>query len=77
MKSRFLSLNAQDLIKGVIMTVIGTAIPTLITILSEGHMPTLAELKSALIIGLAAGLSYLVKNFFTNSTDVPFTNEGK
>jgi hypothetical protein len=41
----------------------------LITTLDSGTLPTLAELKQAGIVGLTAGLSYLLKNLLTNSQD--------
>jgi hypothetical protein len=38
--------------------------------LDSGALPTLAELKSAGIVGLTAGISYLLKNLLTNSQGV-------
>jgi hypothetical protein len=75
MKSLFLSLNLNDLLKGMIVaafTAIGMAI---IPALEAGALPTMAMLGSAGIAGLAAGLAYLLKNFLSNSNNQPFKSE--
>ena len=65
--SNFLNLNINDLIKGFIVAFLSTALTGLVTILDNGALPTITELKSAGIVGLTAGLSYLLKNLLTNS----------
>jgi hypothetical protein len=75
MKSLFLSLNLNDLLKGFIVAAfaaIGTAI---LPLLESGTLPTLANLGAAGIAGLTAGLAYLAKNFLSNSNNVPFATE--
>lgn len=69
MKSSFLKLDAQDLVKGFAVAFLSTALTGLIATLDSGALPTLAELKQAGIVGLTAGLSYLLKNLLTNSQD--------
>jgi VIT1/CCC1 family predicted Fe2+/Mn2+ transporter len=69
MKSSFLNLNTQDLVKGFVVAFLSAALTGLITTLDSGTLPTLAELKQAGIVGLTAGLSYLLKNLLTNSQD--------
>ena len=67
MKSKFLSLDTKDAINGFVVAFLGTALSTILATLESGALPTLAELRSAGIIGLTAGLSYLIKNVLTNS----------
>jgi hypothetical protein len=38
-------------------------------------MPTLAQLKGIGMVALTAGVSYLLKNFLTNSADEVMTKE--
>lgn len=67
MKSKFLSLDTKDAINGFVVAFLSAALSTILATLDSGALPTLAELKSAGIIGLTAGLSYLIKNVLTNS----------
>ncbi len=68
--SNFLNLNVDDLVKGFIVAFLSTALTGVVATLDSGALPTLAELKSAGIVGLTAGLSYLLKNLLTNSQGV-------
>jgi VIT1/CCC1 family predicted Fe2+/Mn2+ transporter len=68
--SNFLNLNVDDLVKGFIVAFLSTALTGLISTLDSGALPTLTELKSAGIVGLTAGISYLLKNLLTNSQGV-------
>lgn len=67
MKSKFLSLDTKDAINGFVVAFLSAALTAVLATLDSGTLPTLAELKSAGIIGLTAGLSYLIKNVLTNS----------
>lgn len=67
MKSKFLTLDTKDAINGFIVAFLSAALTAVLATLDSGTLPTLAELKSAGIIGLTAGLSYLIKNVLTNS----------
>lgn len=67
MKSKFLTLDTKDAINGFVVAFLSAALSTILATLDSGTLPTLAELKSAGIIGLTAGLSYLIKNVLTNS----------
>ena len=69
MKSSFLKLDTQDLVKGFVVAFLSAGLTGLITTLDSGALPTLTELKQAGIVGLTAGLSYLLKNLLTNSQD--------
>lgn len=67
MKSKFLSLDWKDALNGFIVAFLSAALTGIITTLDLGVLPTLSELKSAGVVGLTAGLSYLLKNLVTNS----------
>lgn len=67
MKSKFLSLDTKDAINGFVVAFLSAALTAVLATLDSGALPTLAEVKSAAIIGLTAGLSYLIKNVLTNS----------
>lgn len=67
--AKFLSLNAKDLIRGVIVAA-GTAGGVILyPLISAGKVPTKADLMVAGGSAVAAGVSYLLKNLFTNSRD--------
>lgn len=67
MKSKFLSLDLKDALNGFVVAFLTAALTGLISVLDSGVLPTGAELKKAAIVGLTAGLSYLIKNVLTNS----------
>jgi len=68
--SNFLNLNVDDLVKGFIVAFLSTALTGVVATLDSGVLPTMGELKSAAIVGLTAGISYLLKNLLTNSQGV-------
>ena len=65
--SSFGKLNVRDLVNGLIVAFLTSSLTGLITILDNGMLPTLAELKAAGLAGLVASLAYLLKNLVTNS----------
>ncbi|HEY5139294.1 MAG TPA: hypothetical protein VIJ25_08270 [Methylococcales bacterium] len=67
--AKFLSLNAQDAIKGAIVAAGTSIITTLVSAMNTGSLPHLSDLRGIGIAGLSAGLAYLLKNFLTNSKD--------
>ena len=67
MKSKFLNLDVKDAINGFIIAFLSAALTGIVTTLDSGVLPNVAELKQAGVIGLTAGLSYLLKNLVTNS----------
>ena len=69
MKSNFLRLDTSDLVKGFVVAFLSASLTGLIATLDSGALPSLAELKQAGVVGLTAGLSYLLKNLLTNSQD--------
>ncbi len=69
MKSKLFSVNMKDAVRGLFIAV-ATAIGTGLTqVLNTGALPDKSSLKSVGIAGAAAGMAYVVKNFFTNSND--------
>jgi hypothetical protein len=66
--STIYTLNWADGAKGFLVAAITAAVATIGQSISAGAFPTLAQLKVAGLAGLAAGFSYLIKNFFSAST---------
>ena len=68
--SSLFSWHTRDIIKGIIMAVLGSIVTGLYTSVSAGAFPLdWAAWKPILIGGLGMGLTYIIKNFFTNSKD--------
>jgi Flp pilus assembly pilin Flp len=65
--SVFGTINWLDFGKGVLIAFGTVVLLGLYQILNEGRLPTTAELGTLALAGLAAALSYVLKNFFTNS----------
>lgn len=66
----FLSISPRDLFKGFILATLTAIITSLYAIINTGTFPTdWATWKTVLLVGIGAGLSYLIKNFFTSSED--------
>lgn len=67
-KAKFLSLNWQDAIHGVLVAFFGSLMYGLYDILNSGKFPTTwAEFKPILISALVFTLGYIIKNFLSNS----------
>lgn len=77
MKAKLFSLHARDVIKGMILAVITAAITFLINELQAGSTIDIALLKRVGISALIGFLSYILKNFLTNSKDEFITPEPK
>ncbi len=80
--SQFFNLNLKDLIKGAIVAIISAIVTAIIPVIDSGSLPTMEQLKAAGWMALTAGVSYLLKNLFTNSNDSflkgePVEPEGK
>ena len=67
--SKFLSLNTQDLLKGLVLSLIFFVLTSILKSLNAGEFPTTEQWVSIGKNGLALVISYLLKNFFTNSND--------
>lgn len=73
--SNFLSLNWRDAVNGFVVAFFSTALVGIIETLDAGQLPSLEELKTAAIVGLTAGLSYLLKNLLTNASGQLFKKD--
>jgi hypothetical protein len=77
MKSKFMSINSADFVKGLIVAVLTVIIVGVENIIQTGTLPTWAQLQSIGLAALGAGIAYLIKNLFTNSQDQLFSGETK
>lgn len=68
-KSKIFGLNLHDLKKSFQIVLISSAIPSLVVILNDGRLPLLEDIKTIGLISLGAWISYITKNFLTNSKD--------
>lgn len=79
MNSPFLKLNVQDFIKGLLLTLITALVTGLYELIQSGWQFVFdwATFKPIVLTAAAAGLSYLIKNFLTNSVGEPLASEPK
>jgi hypothetical protein len=66
-QSSYGKINVSDLLKGFLIAFLTASLTGLIETLELGSLPSLASMKVHAIAGLVAGLSYLIKNFLTNT----------
>lgn len=76
-QSSFFTLGSRDLVNGLVVAFLTSFLTGLVSSLEGGQFPSAQELKSSLLIGLAAGISYLLKNLMTNSKGELMTTETK
>ncbi|NOU18401.1 MAG: hypothetical protein HOO91_12665 [Bacteroidales bacterium] len=69
MKSKFLKLDAKDIVKAIILTFITALLTGIYQLLQTDTPPTWDLLKPVLMTSIAAVIGYLLKNVFTNSND--------
>jgi hypothetical protein len=69
MKSKFLTLDWKDLLRGLLIAFLTAALTGVINLLDTGAVFTWITLKPVLIAGISAALSYLLKCLATNSQD--------
>lgn len=75
MKSKFLTLDWKDLLRGLLIAFLTAVLAGVINILDTGAVFTWVTIKSVLIAGVSAALSYLLKCLATNSQDQMFKRE--
>lgn len=75
MKSKFLTLDWKDFLRGLFVAFLAAVISSIIELLDTGTIFTWLTLKPVLIAGVSAALSYLLKCLATNSQDVMFKRE--
>jgi len=65
--SKLFQLNAQDVLKGIVIAALVTVLGSIQSILEAGELPTQTEWMNIAKMAGAAIISYLLKNLFTNS----------
>lgn len=70
MNSKFLRLNATDFLKGLVLATITALVTGTYELIQSGWALTFdwVTWKPVVMTTAAAALSYLIKNFFTNSS---------
>ncbi len=66
------SINLRDVTKGLITAIISSILTGIYTSIASNppkFPSTLDDWKPILLVGLGAGISYILKNLFTNSND--------
>lgn len=74
--SQQFTLNSRDIIRGLITAVITAFLTSIYQGIEAGSFPTAAQLKTAGLIGLGAGISYLLKNWLS-PTEIVITPASK
>ena len=64
MQSELYHLAKSDFVKGFVMAFIGGVLATLLSLLQNGGV---IDWKQVAIIGVTAGLGYVVKNYFSDA----------
>ena len=77
MASSLFSLNFKDAGKGLLVAFITAFLAGITAAINTGALPTLDQIKVSAIAGVTAGVAYLIKNFFTNSTGTVAATEVK
>jgi hypothetical protein len=75
MKSKFLTIGTRDLLHGLFKAFVTTNLVGIIEILQTGVVFDWTALKTILIAGISAALSYLLKSLLSNSRNQLFTKE--
>ena len=76
MNSNFLNLNWLDLLKGSLVAIIGAILTAVYQAIQAGAFSfTWVFWQPIVLAGVGAGLAYLIKNFFSNSSGLPLKAE--
>jgi len=67
MRSKFLRLNSDDFIKGLIVVIFCTFLTGFYQLIANGGVINWITIKSVIIAAIGSGVSYLTKNLLTNS----------
>ena len=73
--SEFMKLNIRDVMKSLEVVLIGSVLPAVTLVISNQRLPTMDDLKSIAWVAGAAWISYITKNWLTNSNDEFLTPE--
>ena len=75
MKSNFLSLGWKDILKGLVMAFLSALLTGIYQLFQTSSALNWITIKPVVFVAIGAMLSYLIKNFFTNSQDQLLTKE--
>ncbi len=75
MKSQFLTLDYRDLLHGLLLAFLTALITGIIDLLQKGAVFDWPAVRTILIAGVSAALSYLLKSMLSNSRNELFTRE--
>lgn len=64
--SQLFSLESKDYIKGLLVAMLSAGVQLLYTVMSQGGSLFTVDWKNLLNVSIVAGLSYLIKNFFSD-----------
>ena len=64
------SINWRDVFKGLLIAGVSAALTAIYAVIGSGALPTLAQIKSAAIVGVTAAISYLLKNWLSTAKTV-------
>jgi len=67
--AKFMQLQGKDFIKGIVTAILTAFLNALMVVLGTGVVPTIQNIRTYALVGLSAGIGYLIKNLFTNSKD--------
>ena len=76
-KSNFGSINWRDILHGFFIVFISASLTGLIQTLEASQLPTLADVKTHIIVGLTAGVTYILKQLLQNSSGQLLKKEDK
>ena len=75
MKSRYLTIDSRDILKGILIAFMTSVLAGILKIFETGAAFDWPTIKPVLIAGACAAISYILKNFMSNSRDQLFKRE--
>jgi hypothetical protein len=75
MKSRFLTIDYRDVLKGIFIAFVTAVLEGILKMLEAGAGFDWPTIKPVMIAGICAAISYLLKNYLSNSRGQMFTRE--
>ena len=66
-KANLFNLNWRDVLKGLIMAFISAVVTGVYQLIQTNGIISWVTIKPVIVVGIGAGLSYLIKNYFSNS----------
>lgn len=65
--SQLFTLSMRDFAKSLVVAVITAFLTSILAMVQSGAIPSIDNLQQAAMAAVTAGISYLIKNFLTNS----------